>query len=282
MPQVKGEDCVPFLQWALPRLGMRWAGFRKVRGQVCRRITRRIGELGLSGFEAYRRHLECEPDEWSYLDSFCRVTISRFHRDRGVFELIRNRLLPELLAAEGEGAGAAGAALAEPVVRCWSAGCASGEEPYSLIILWRLQLRKRFPGVRLHVLATDADETLLERARRARYPPSSLRELAPEWVEAAFAPAGGELRLRRPFHQGVELLRQDIRSEMPAGPFHMILCRNLVFTYFQPDLQARLLDGILHRLLPGGYLVVGSHERLPAGDWPLERHIDGEAVFRRT
>jgi chemotaxis protein methyltransferase CheR len=274
------EDCVAFLQWALPSLGMRWAGFRKVRRQVCKRIARRIGDLGLSGFPAYRRHLNAEPDEWRQLDSCCRVTISRFYRDRGVFELIRDRLLPELAATEA-------------VLRCWCAGCASGEEPYTMSILWRMHLRDRFPGVRLSVLATDADETLLERARTARYPRSSLREMAPESAEAAFVSEGGELVLCPSFREGVVLLRQDIRSGMPEGPFHMVLCRNLVFTYFEPGLQGRLLGGILKRLLPGGFLIMGAQEDLPAGylvagahealplrGWPLERVRPGMPVFR--
>lgn len=266
-------DCVEFLQWALPRLGMRWAGYRKVRGQVCKRIARRIRELGLPGFAAYRNHLEAEPGEWRLLDSFCRITISRFHRDRRVFELIREQLLPKL-------AEALETPDADVLVRCWSAGCASGEEPYTLTIIWRLHLRDRFPDTRLHVVATDADRTVLERARTACYPASSLRDLAPEWVEAAFVATDGELCLRGPFRKGVSLVRQDIRDRMPAGPFHLVLCRNLVFTYFEPALQARLLGRILDRLGPHGFLIIGAHEDLPAGDWPLER-LGSAPVFRR-
>lgn len=275
------EDCVEFLQWALPRLGMRWAGFRKPRHQVCKRIARRIGELGLPGFAAYRGHLDANPAEWRVLDSLCRVTISRFRRDRGVFELIRHRLLPGLAAAEAARVAAAGTPHGDAVVCCWSAGCASGEEPYTLSIIWRLGLGDQLPDVRLDILATDADETLLERARAACYPASTLRELPPDWVEAAFVRANGELCLRPPFCQGVSLLRQDIRHGMPAGPFHLVLCRNLVFTYYEPAVQARLLRGILDRLLPGGFLVLGAHEGLPPGHWPLEP-IGAEPVFRHT
>jgi chemotaxis protein methyltransferase CheR len=274
---------VAFLQWALPRLGMRWAGFRKVRRQVCRRIVARMGELGLASFDAYRRRLDADGDEWAVLDSFCRVTISRFHRDRGVFELIRDRLLPDLAAAEVNRIRLAGRPSTEAVVRCWSVGAASGEEPYTLALLWRLHLQDRFPGVRLQVLATDADENLLARARTARYPASSLRELPADWIEAAFEPAGDGFRLRPSFRRGVRLIRQDIRDQMPPGPFHMVLCRNLVFTYFEAGLQARLLHGIVGRLLPGGFLVLGGHEDLPRGDWPLGRIDPGKApVFRRS
>ncbi len=276
---MSGEECVRFLQWALPRLGMRWAGFRKVRGQVCKRTGRRLGELGLSGYDDYRGYLDSHPEEWSVLDSFCRVTISRFHRDRGVFELVRDLLLPELAAAEAGGPrehrGRAG------LVRCWSAGCASGEEPYTLSIIWRLAVGGRYPGVGLRVVATDVDETLIARARTGCYPRSALKELASGWVEAAFEPVGDELCLRPQFRPAVELSLQDIREQMPPGPFHLVLCRNLVFTYFEEPLQGRLLDRILERLLPGGFLVIGAHEELPAGDWPLERLVAGAPVFKR-
>jgi chemotaxis protein methyltransferase CheR len=274
---------------------MRWAGFRKVRGQVCKRIAHRIRDLGLDGFTDYRRHLEAEVEEWVCLESLCRVTISRFHRDRGVFELIRDRLLPELAEAARMEVAATGpphsTALgphesvtppSQATVEGWSAGCASGEEPYTLSILWGVFVQDRFPDVRLRVLATDAHEVLLDRARAGCYLPSSLRELEPELLRAAFHAVGGELSLRPSFKDGVTLSRQDIRSGMPEGPFHLVLCRNLVFTYFQGALQATLLEKILDRLRPGGYLVVGAHERLPPGNWPLAPFGAGKPVFRRS
>ena len=141
-------DCVAFLQWALPRLGRRWAGYRKVRRQVCRRVRRRLEELGLDGFEAYRVRLEQDAGEWEVLDGLTNVTISRFFRDRGVFEFLREQVL-------------------RPGMRVWSAGCASGEEPYTLALLC--------DG--LDILATDVDPAMLRRAEAARYPPSALREL---------------------------------------------------------------------------------------------------------
>src|SRR6185295_20147796 len=127
---VVSDRCVELLQWALPRLGKRWQGFRNVRGQVCKRIARRARELGLADLEAYRAHLEAHDDEWPVLDALCRVTISRFYRDRAVFDRLRLEILP----AFAERAAARG----ESVVRAWSAGCASGEEPYTLAMIWSL------------------------------------------------------------------------------------------------------------------------------------------------
>src|SRR5439155_11021510 len=86
---MRDADCTAFLQWALPRLDMHWPGFRKVRHQVCKRVRHRIAALGLSGFAAYREHLERDAQEWQVLDQFCHITISRFFRDRGAFDCLR-------------------------------------------------------------------------------------------------------------------------------------------------------------------------------------------------
>jgi chemotaxis protein methyltransferase CheR len=265
-------ECTTFLQWALPRLQMRWAGFRKVRGQVCNRLSRRISMLGLEGMEAYRAHLTAHPDEWDHLDSCCRVTISRFYRDRGIFDCLRATLLPDLareaLRADGE-------------LRVWSAGCASGEEPYSLILLWQLAVGAHFPEVRLLVEATEADTGLLERARAGIYPASSLKDLPEEWVAEGFEPTGGRFRLRDRFRTDVRFSNQDIRRQMPGGPFGLILCRNLVFTYYEDAFQVSLLERMLDRLKKEGALVLGAHERLPEDSGLLEQAHPALPIFRR-
>jgi len=251
------DSCVDLLRWALPRMGLAWPGFRRVRRQVCRRIGQRVQSLRLSGSAAYREYLTGHPDEWVLLDSFCRIPISRFLRDRPVFERLASDVLPEL----------ADAALASGAteLRCWSAGCASGEEPYSLAILWRLRLAPRFPALSLRIVATDADGELLQRARRARYQGSSLRELPRDWVDASFTRAGTLFELRAEYRVGVEFRLEDIRDALPKGPFDLILCRNLVLTYFEDALQRSTLARMLEVLRPGGALVIGFKERLPGG-----------------
>jgi chemotaxis protein methyltransferase CheR len=265
-------ECVAFLQWALPRLGLRWPGFRRVRRQVCKRISRRITELGLSGARAYRTHLEADPAEWSVLDSFCWISVSRFSRDRGVFAHLARRALPEL---------AHGALARERrVLGAWSAGCASGEEPYSLRLAWDLAAAPTLPEAELRILATDASPTLLARAVRGIYPGSALKELPAAWRSSAFESCDGSYRLREEFRSRVEFRREDIREHMPTGPFDLILCRNLAFTYFEEGLQREILDRLVKRLVPGGALLVGAHESLPAHD-ELVRAPELPALYRR-
>ena len=259
------RDCTAFLQWALPRLQLRWAGFRKVRKQVCKRVARRLRGLGLSGPDAYRRYLQQHPDEWHRLDSCCRISLSRFYRDRGVFEALGSPVLPALAQQAAQ--------RPDSQLSVWCAGCAAGEEPYSLLLLWQQRLVSRWPGVALSILATDADPNSLERARRACYPPSSLKELPARWRAVAFERVDTDYCLRPGCRAGVRFQRQDLRRQMPAQHFDLILCRNLAFTYFSEALQRRLLNELRQRLRAGGALVIGAHESLPGtpeglAPWP--------------
>jgi chemotaxis protein methyltransferase CheR len=249
---VTDSECVDFLQWALPRLGLRWQGFRKVRRQVCRRVSRRIAELGLGEADAYRLYLERNAQEWDALAGLCRVTISRFWRDRAVFESLRDVVLPAL----------------GPAVYAWSAGCASGEEPYSVV------LAAADARVEIHVVATDVDPALLERARRACYPESSVRDLPANLRARAFEHGC----LRPEYREPVDLLRHDVRDGAPGGPFDLTLCRNLVFTYYADELQLEIGRHLMRSLRPGGALAVGAHEAVPdalgeVAPWPGARGV---------
>jgi len=267
---MRDADCVELLQWALPRLRLRWPGFRTVRGQVRKRIARRMAELGLETAGEYRARLESDAAEWPVLDSLCRVTIGRFFRDRVVWERLRDEVMP----AAGWLARCGGAEL-----RCWSAGCGSGEEPYGLSILFRTMVAPRLPGLRLRVVATDVDAAVLERAAQGCYAPASLRCL-PAWAAGAFEARGGSLCVRAGFREDVELGQQDLRLGTPGGTFQLVLCRNLAFTYFQEALQREVLERIAGLVPPGGFLVVGAHEALgPAA--PFARLPGGHAIYRR-
>jgi chemotaxis protein methyltransferase CheR len=265
-------DCTAFLQWALPERDLNWPGFRKVRRQVCKRLKRRLHDLGLPDLAAYRARLATDPAEWAVFDQCCHITISRFFRDSYVFEVVRSRLLPEIAArAEREGRAA----------RIWSAGCASGEETYTVKILWDLEVARSHPGVPLAVIATDIDETMLTRAREGCFKATSLRELPLHLIEQAFD-RGGRLFCVKPRHrEGIEFLSQDLRSETPAAVFDLILCRNVAFTYFAPALQQQVLARMVERLLPNGYLAIGRHEQLPGDSAPLTPLPETREIFRK-
>ena len=248
------RDCTAFLQWALPQRDLRWRGFRKVRRQVCKRLKRRIRELGLGDLAAYRSRLEADLAEWRAFDEYCHITISRFFRDRGVFEVLRTHVLPDI---------AARIARERRVAHIWSAGCASGEEPYTLKIIWDCEVTLSFADARASIVATDVDEAVLARARQGCFEPTSLRELPPNFVEQAFDRVGPLHCIKTQYREGVEFLHQDLRKESPGLLFDLILCRNVAFTYFAAPLQRQALARIIGRLAPHGYLAIGAHERLP-------------------
>jgi len=272
---MKSLECTEFLQRYLPRLRFRWAGLRKVHKQVCKRLHRRITELGFSDFSSYEVYLDDHPEEWQILDSMFQITISRFYRDRGVFDILCSRVLPSLarrilLRGGNE-------------VRCWTAGCCSGEETYTLQILWKLSvlpaIRKDLP---LRIIATEINRDMLKRAREGCYLESSLKDLPKELTQQAFVRSGRFYAINQPFRENIEFIEQDVRLQLPGGCFHVILCRNLIFTYYEEALQLEILGRILEKLYHGGIFVVGIHESLPKGVTGIIQDEDNRGIYRKS
>jgi chemotaxis protein methyltransferase CheR len=252
---MKGPALSQFLAAALPRLGLSPLSFSRVQNIVGKRLARRLRELALPDLVAYAAHLEQHADEWAWLAQSCRIPISRFYRDREVFDHLIQMALPDL-ARRARAANRLG-------LNAWSAGCASGEEVFTLAIAWRLSLAPLYSDLSLSLVASDADRALLERAQTGVYPLGNLRELPRAWQARAFAIEGELRRLSPEFHEGVVFRCEDIRSSMPDGPFDLVTCRNLAFSYFDADAQRDIANALLERLLPGGYLLVGLRERVP-------------------
>lgn len=266
---MRDDDCVALLQWALPLLRLRWPGYRKVRRQVCKRIQRRIDALDIS-LDDYRELVAREATERERLDGYCRITISRFYRDQGTWQALERDVLPRLAQGARDGG--------RDMLRAWSIGCASGEEPYTLSMLWRLSLSKDLSGLSIDILATDSEPQMIARAQRACYAWGSLKDLPADWRGAAFDREDAQYCLCREYRTSVRLREHDVRDESPSGPFDLILCKNLVFTYFAEDLQRVILSRLLGVLRSGGVLVLGAHESLPRP--PPALAPAGRAIFR--
>jgi len=271
---MKDVEGVQFLQWCLPRLQLCWPGYRKVRRQVYKRIQQRLQSLGLVSLVDYQTYLETHPEEWAVLDSSCWIPISRFYRDKSVFLCLEQEVVPHLarqISANGR-----------RVLRCWSLGCASGEEPYSLSLLWKLKLQAQYPAVRLVILATDIDQRAIARARRGCYPLSSLRDLPEPWRAQGFDQASEGFWIKPEFREAVTFVEQDIRQATPEETFHLILCRYLPFTYFDAPWQRNTLRRIIERMQIGGALLVGRRETLPNGEFGLIPWSEKNRVYRRA
>lgn len=244
-------DFAAFLRQVLPPLGL--APRPHHRRGLRRKLTRRLEALGLTGWEQYAARLEIDPAERGEFAALLGVTISRFWRNRAFWEHLAANVLPELCRGG---------------LRAWSVGCASGEEPYSLAMLWR----DVCPGQPLFLLATDIDREVLRRAEQGLYPPGSLRELPPGLKGRWFRPERGGLRLAAAIRGMVTLRRHDVlREPLPpeAKSFGLILCRNLAFTYFGEAARREVAGRLVSALAPGGYLAIGRKERLPEGEFGL-------------
>lgn len=215
-----------------------------------------MATLELDSYENYRHWLERHPSEWSVLDEMCRIVISRFYRDWAVFDYLKDEILPELART---------ALRKDRPLRCWSAGCASGEEPYTLSLIWHFILKEEFPALEFEIIATDINREVLERARAGCYRQGSLKALPETWLAQAFIHKGDTYCMYDLYKKNIEWTYQDIRKALPEGQFDLILCRNLVATYFQPELQIKLFTQMKALLQPKGIIVLGSHEKLPEG-----------------
>jgi chemotaxis protein methyltransferase CheR len=248
------KDCVSFLKWAIPKLGKRWEGYRKVHGQVCTRINKRWEILGLYGFEAYKNHLQKYPEEWDNLDQMTHITISRFFRDKHQWLILEHKILPGLVKV---------AYSKSQKFRVWSAGCASGEEPYSFAILWKKAVAADHPHLQLEIIATDTDLKMLSRAKGAKYTQSSLKEIPENWKNLAFENINNIFHLKHQYQKMVMFEKQDIRKAMPDGPFDIVFCKNLVAMYFCKEVATKLFQDISDRMNKAAWLFLGNHEEFP-------------------
>ena len=243
-------DFEQFIKEAASLLNLQWRRFR--RGGIRRKIERRITELSLPSFENYLFKIKSDPEEKSHLSQILTVTITRFFRDKKVFGTLENSIIPSILEHKRVGD-----------FKIWSIGCANGEEPYSLSMLWKERFEKGWSKINLSILATDINERLLERAKEGKYKKSSLKEVSKEIFQKFFKIENGFYVLDPSIRKSVEFRRHDIIHEEPFPGMDIILCRNLAFTYFSKETQISVLKRVSNSLKEMGYLVIGQDESLP-------------------
>jgi chemotaxis methyl-accepting protein methylase len=249
----------------LEQLNRPWAGFRKVRRGVKKRIRRHMAELGCSTIEQYLVAIS-RPHARAVCEQCLRVTISRFFRDRPLWKTLQERILADLTRQ-----------FPSPL-RIWSAGCACGEEAYSLAMLCKT-LPHADPPI---IVATDAQRDCLQRAREGIYGRGSLKAL-PDEMQQRYVDIGRKGRqvvVRKHLLPPIRWQVHDLmRGPVDGPPFHLILLRNNLLTYYQGRVLQDAFSKILSSLTPGGGLVIGRHERLPDADYPLIRDAGCAWVF---
>ena len=234
-------------------LGYSWAGYRKVRKGVKKRIRRHMQRLGCRDITAYLNLLQHQADSRYECELLMTVSISRFFRDRRLWQMLENRWLPDIIARD------------RLQIAVWSAGCACGEEVYSFKIVWE-RLKTRYePLPPLDILATDRHPRYILKARSGIYNRSSLREVAAGVRTGFFESRKGSKQfvIKEELKSDIHWETGDLLTEPPASVFHVIFLRNNILTYCQQADQIRALISIINCLVPGGLFITGCHEALP-------------------
>ena len=254
----------------IDRFGFSWAGFRRVRKGVKKRLARHMQETGCQNIGDYIEAIERDREVRLQFERVMTVSISRFFRDRRLWEIMQGQILPIM------------AKKACQVVRVWSAGCASGEEVYSFRILWE-GLQKSYTSIPdLSILATDLSPRYLDRARAAVYPRSSKREV-PEAIRSTYFEtyAGEMYALKSGMREGVVWQVHHLLSDPPGIAFDLIFLRNNLLSYYTDEVKLPAMTKVVDSLAPGGFLVIGSHERIPIEPADLKHWGNSTYVFRK-
>jgi two-component system CheB/CheR fusion protein len=240
------------------------------RGEVqLQRIRRRMHVLGMDAISDYRDFLRDRPEETDrLLDDFF-LSLSNFFRDRDAFALLERSVIAELFANVAPG---------QPV-RAWSVGCASGEEVYSLAMLFA-EAGARSPGRQpAQLFATDINPKALEVARSAHYPQSIAADVSPARLQSDFILDGGRYRIRTDLRKTVVFAAHDVLRDPPFARLHLVCCRYLL-SLMSEEASKRILETLHYALAPGGCLMLGSTESVEAAPGLFEEIDARRGLYR--
>ena len=218
---------------------------------VYRRIERRMGLHQISRISGYVRYLQENSQEVELLFKELLIGVTSFFRDPAAWEHLQGEAIPSLLADRPTGG----------VLRAWSTGCSTGEEAYSLAMVFKEALDQVKPtaGFMLQIFATDLDRDAIDRARQGIYPASITADVSPERLNRFFVKEETGYRAGKEIREMITFATQNVIMDPPFTKLDILICRNLLI-YLAPDLQKKLLPLFHYSLNPGGVLFLGSAE----------------------
>jgi two-component system CheB/CheR fusion protein len=221
------------------------------RSTLTRRIDKRIKTVGVASYMDYVDYLEVHPDEYGQLFNEILINVTTFFRDPETFDYLAREIVPALLRTKpGD----------EPI-RIWSAGCASGEECYSLAILFAEALGADGYRDRVKIYATDVDEEELAIARQGSYSERDIGDLPDAYRRKYFDRGAGRWNFKKEFRRSVIFGRHDLLDDAPISRVDLLVCRNTLM-YFNHEAQMKIVSRFHFALREGGYLVLGRAEML--------------------
>jgi two-component system CheB/CheR fusion protein len=221
------------------------------RGTVLRRIERRINVCELADLAAYAAFIKAHQEESTLLLKDLLISVTNFFRDREAFEKLETEILPKIL--EGK--------TAQDVVRVWIAGCATGEEAYSLAMMFAEQTGDKVDTPKIQIFATDIDEDAIAVAREGLYTNSDVADVSPERLRRFFNKEGEEYRIRREIRETVLFAAHNLLKDPPFSRLDLVSCRNLLI-YLNLTAQKRVLEVLHFALKPNGCLFLGTSESI--------------------
>lgn len=222
------------------------------RPTILRRLQRRMVATGNGSMEEYASYVQTHPEEFQQLLSSFLIKVTEFFRDQELYCYLRNSVLPDLIEH---------ARRRDHELRFWSAGCATGEEPYSLAILVAELLGEELGDFHIRIFATDLDADAIEFARQGIYPRSAVENISPELVEKYFTKLDGDYQVKKNIRALTVFGRHDLGERAPFPRIDLLTCRN-VLIYFTTELQRHVLQLAAFSLRAGGYLVLGKAETI--------------------
>ena len=247
MPDEPDAHFEQLLTYLHEQRGFDFSGYK--RQSLARRVRRQMVVAGVDTFEAYQDYLAVHPDEYTALFNTVLINVTSFFRDADAWDYLQQQIIPPLVARGGP-------------IRVWSAGCSSGEEPYSIAMALADALSPEDFRDRVKIYATDVDEDALTTARAATYGPRELRSLDERRLETYFEPSSGDHRtIRKEIRRAVIFGRNDLVQDAPISHIDLLLCRNTLM-YFNAETQAQIIRRMHFALRPSGVLFLGKAEML--------------------
>jgi chemotaxis methyl-accepting protein methylase len=237
-----------------------------------RRIERRMGIHQIDRIATYVRFLQENPQELELLFREFLIGVTSFFRDPAAWDSLRDAALPSLFARSGSGR----------TLRAWVPGCSTGEEAYSLAIVFREAIEKHRPAGRfsLQIFATDLDTDAIDRARQGHYPANIVADVPPDRLTRFFVATDNGYQVGKEIRETVVFAPQNLIQDPPFTKLDLLLCRNLLI-YFSAELQKKLLPLFHYSLAPGGVLFLGNSETV-GGATDLFAPLDAKArIFGR-
>ena len=251
-PETRNPELEELLAYIRDERGFDFTGYK--RPSLMRRISKRMQDTNVGSYEEYRQFLDAHPNEFVQLFNTILINVTSFFRDEVAWDHLRSEIAPRVVELHDGMDGQ---------IRLWSTGCATGEEAYSLAMVFAEVMGEEAFKNRVKIYATDIDDDALTKGRHAEFTEKAMEPVPPDLRERYFEPRNGGYVFRPDLRRSVIFGRHDLIQDPPISRISLLLSRNTLM-YFDAETQRRILTNFHFSLREGGYLFLGKSEALAA------------------